>query len=167
MNLKICFALLSIGILVGAILYFLRKNNLGRSGTIVGAAVKSGQVDADKLNWLNENICSFKKNYCGFLIENERIDKGYSINQLKKLQDKYGVVLSKPVFSLSVDFYEKYPSEKRAVLMTLVRQWLKNSGKLNAETGDLLEAIEKEAVEEAFEEFKRVFESFDFSRKRD
>lgn len=166
MNLKICFALLSIGILVGAILYFLRKNNLGRSGTIVGAAVKSGQVDADKLNWLNENICSFKKNYCGFLIENERIDKGYSINQLKKLQDKYGVVLSKPVFSLSVDFYEKYPNEKRAVLMTLVRQWLKNSGKLNAETGDLLEAIEKEAVEEAFEEFKQVFESFDFSRKR-
>lgn len=167
MNLKICFALLSIGILVGAILYFLRKNNLGRSGTIVGAAVKSGQVDADKLNWLNENICSFKKNYCGFLIENERIDKGYSINQLKKLQDKYGVVLSKPVFSLSVDFYEKYPNEKRAVLMTLVRQWLKNSGKLNAETGDLLEAIEKEAVEDAFEEFKQVFESFDFSRKRD
>lgn len=167
MNLKICFALLSIGILVGAILYFLRKNNLGRSGTIVGAAVKSGQVDADKLNWLNENICSFKKNYCGFLIENERIDKGYSINQLKELQDKYGVVLSKPVFSLSVDFYEKYPNETRSVLMTLVRQWLKNSGKLNAETGDLLEAIEKEAVEEAFEEFKQVFESFDFSRKRD
>ena len=87
MNLKICFALLSIGILVGAILYLLRKNILRRSGTFVGAAVKSAQDDADKLNWLNENIRSFKKNYCGFLIENERIDKGYSINQLKELQD--------------------------------------------------------------------------------
>lgn len=139
MNLKICFALLSIGILVGAILYFLRKNNLGRSGTIVGAVVKSGQVDADKLNWLNENIRSFKKNYCGFLIENERIDKGYSINQLKELQDKYGVVLSKPVFSLSVDFYEKYPNETRSVLMNLIRQWLKDSGKLNVETDNLFD----------------------------
>ena len=167
MNLKICFALLSIGILVGAILYFLRKNNLGRSGTIVGAAVKSGQVDADKLNWLNENICSFKKNYCGFLIENERIDKGYSINQLKKLQDKYGVVLSKPVFSLSVDFYEKYPNETRSVLMNLIRQWLKNSGKLNVETDNLLDAIENRAIEEASEEFKQVFKSFNFSQKCD
>jgi hypothetical protein len=167
MNLKICFALLSIGILVGAILYFLRKNNLGRSGTIVGAAVKSGQVDADKLNWLNENIRSFKKNYCGFLIENERIDKGYSINQLKELQDKYGVVLSKPVFSLSVDFYEKYPNETRSVLMNLIRQWLKNSGKLNVETDNLLDAIENRAIEEASEEFKQVFKSFDFSQKCD
>ena len=167
MNLKICFALLSIGILVGAILYFLRKNNLGRSGTIVGAAVKSGRVDADKLNWLNENIRSFKKNYCGFLIENERIDKGYSINQLKELQDKYGVVLSKPVFSLSVDFYEKYPNETRSVLMNLIRQWLKNSGKLNVETDNLLDAIENRAIEEASEEFKQVFKSFDFSQKCD
>lgn len=167
MNLKICFALLSIGILVGAILYFLRKNNLGRSETIVGAAVKSGQVDADKLNWLNENIRSFKKNYCGFLIENERIDKGYSINQLKELQDKYGVVLSKPVFSLSVDFYEKYPNETRSVLMKLIRQWLKNSGKLNVETDNLLDAIENRAIEEASEEFKQVFKSFVFSQKCD
>lgn len=167
MNLKICFALLSIGILVGAILYFLRKNNLGRSETIVGAAVKSGQVDADKLNWLNENIRSFKKNYCGFLIENERIDKGYSINQLKELQDKYGVVLSKPVFSLSVDFYEKYPNETRSVLMNLIRQWLKNSGKLNVETDNLLDAIENRAIEEASEEFKQVFKSFVFSQKCD
>ncbi len=167
MNLKICFALLSIGILVGAILYFLRKNNLGRSGTIVGAVVKSGQVDADKLNWLNENIRSFKKNYCGFLIENERIDKGYSINQLKELQDKYGVVLSKPVFSLSVDFYEKYPNETRSVLMNLIRQWLKDSGKLNVETDNLLDAIENRAIEEASEEFKQVFKSFDFSQKCD
>ena len=167
MNLKICFELLSIGILVGAILYFLRKNNLGRSGTIVGAAVKSGRVDADKLNWLNENIRSFKKNYCGFLIENERIDKGYSINQLKELQDKYGVVLSKPVFSLSVDFYEKYPNETRSVLMNLIRQWLKNSGKLNVETDNLLDAIENRAIEEASEEFKQVFKSFDFSQKCD
>lgn len=167
MNLKICFALLSIGILVGAILYFLRKNNLGRSGTIVGAAVKSGQVDADKLNWLNENIRSFKKNYCGFLIENERIDKGYSINQLKELQDKYGVVLSKPVFSLSVDFYEKYPNETRSVLMNLIRQWLKNSGKLNVETDNLLDAIENRAIEKASEEFKQVFKSFDLSQKCD
>ena len=167
MNLKICFALLSIGILVGAILYFLRKNNLGRSGTIVGAAVKSGQVDADKLNWLNENIRSFKKNYCGFLIENERIDKGYSINQLKELQDKYGVVLSKPVFSLSVDFYKKYPNETRSVLMNLIRQWLKKSGKLNVETDNLLDAIENRAIEEASEEFKQVFKSFDFSQKCD
>ena len=167
MNLKICFALLSIGILVGASLYFLRKNNLGRSGTIVGAVVKSGQVDADKLNWLNENIRSFKKNYCGFLIENERIDKGYSINQLKELQDKYGVVLSKPVFSLSVDFYEKYPNETRSVLMNLIRQWLKDSGKLNVETDNLLDAIENRAIEEASEEFKQVFKSFDFSQKCD
>ena len=167
MNLKICFALLSIGILVGAILYFLRKNNLGRSGTIVGAVVKSGQVDADKLNWLNENIRSFKKNYCGFLIENERTDKGYSINQLKELQDKYGVVLSKPVFSLSVDFYEKYPNETRSVLMNLIRQWLKDSGKLNVETDNLLDAIENRAIEEASEEFKQVFKSFDFSQKCD
>lgn len=167
MNLKICFALLGFGILVGAILYLLRKNNLGRSGTIVGAAVKSGQVDADKLNWLNENIRFFKKNYCGFLIENERIDKGYSINQLKELQDKYGVVLSKPVFSLSVDFYEKYPNETRSVLMNLIRQWLKNSGKLNVETDNLLDAIENRAIEEASEEFKQVFKSFDFSQKCD
>lgn len=167
MNLKICFALLSIGILVGAILYLLRKNILGRSGTFVGAAVKSSQVDADKLNWLNENIRSFKKNYCGFLIENERIDKGYSINQLKELQDKYGVVLSKPVFSLSVDFYEKYPNETRSVLMNLIRRWLKNSGKMNVETDNLLDAIENRAIEEASEEFKQVFKSFDFSQKCD
>jgi len=165
MNLKICFALLSIGILVGAILYLLRKNILGRSGTFVGAAVKSAQDDADKLNWLNENIRSFKKNYCGFLIENERIDKGYSINQLKELQDKYGVVLSKPVFSLLVDFYEKYPNETRSVLMNLIRRWLKNSGKMNVETDNLLDAIENRAIEEASEEFKQVFKSFDFSQK--
>lgn len=165
MNLKICFALLGIGILVGAILYLLRKNNLGRSGTIVDATVKSAQVDADKLNWLNENIRSFKKNYCGFLIENERIDKGYSINQLKELQDKYGVVLSKPVFSLLVDFYEKYPNETRSVLMNLIRQWLKNSGKMNVETGNLLETIENKAIEEASEEFRQTLESFDFSKK--
>lgn len=143
MNLKICFALLGIGILVGAILYLLRKNNSERSGTVIGAAVKIEQVDAGKLNWLDENIRSFKKNYCGFLIENERIDKGYSISQLKELQDKYGVVLSKPVFSLSVDFYEKYPNETRSVFMALVRQWLKNSGKSDVETNNLLEAIEK------------------------
>lgn len=164
MNLKICFALLGIGILVGAILYLLRKNNSERSGTVIGAAVKIEQVDAGKLNWLDENIRSFKKNYCGFLIENERIDKGYSISQLKELQDKYGVVLSKPVFSLSVDFYEKYPNETRSVFMALVRQWLKNSGKSDVETNNLLEAIEKKAIEEASEEFKQVFESFDFKK---
>lgn len=158
MNLKICFAILGIGILIGAILYLLRKNSLGPLGATIGTTQKSAQVDADKLNWLDENIHSYEKKYCGYLIENERIEKGISISQVKELQDKYGVVLVKPTFTLSVDFYEKYPDDKRTVLLDTIKQWLKNAGE-TTETNDLLEAIEKKAIQNATEEFKQVFKT--------
>ena len=51
--------------------------------------------------------------------------------------------------------------------MNLIRRWLKNSGKMNVETDNLLDAIENRAIEEASEEFKQVFKSFDFSQKCD
>ena len=158
MNLKICFTILGIGILIGAILYLLRKNNLGPVGATASTTQKSAQVDADKLNWLDENIHSYEKKYCGYLIENERIEKGISISQVKELQDKYGVVLVKPTFTLAVDFYEKYPDDKRSVLMDTIKQWLKNAGE-TTETNDLLEAIEKKAIQNATEEFKKVFKN--------
>lgn len=157
MNLKICFAILGIGILIGAILYLLRKKNLGLSGATTETVPKSAQIDSGKLNWLDENIHSYEKKYCGYLIENERIEKGISISQIKELQDKYGVVLVKPTFTLAVDFYEKYPDDKRSVLMDTIYQWLKNAGE-TVKTNDLLEAIEKKAIQNATEEFNKVFE---------
>lgn len=158
MNLKICFAILGIGILIVAIFYLIRKKNLGLSGATTETILKLTQVDSGKLNWLDENIRSYEKKYCGYLIENERIERGISISQVRELQNKYGVVLVKPTFTLAVDFYEKYPDDKRSVLMDTINQWLKNAGEI-AETNDPLEAIEKKAIQNATEEFKKVFKT--------
>ena len=162
-GLKICFALLGIAIIIKHL--HNRQNSANTTEQNSALPTPYVQPDIELMKWLNDAIHSFERKYCSYLIERNRIEKGYTISQMKELQDKYGIVYAEPTFTLKTEFYEKYPDKKRSVLIDLTKQWLKGVGE-NVGTGnqddlnDLVEAIKNKAIQNATEEFKQVFPKF-------
>lgn len=163
-GLKICFALLG----VVAVIAIIIKHQRNKRASVCNAEQDSVQTEVsaqqnvEQTKWLDESVRSFEKKYCGYLIERNRVERGFTISQMKELQDKYGVIYAEPTFALKTEFYEKYPEEKRSVLINLTRYWLMTSGEITELIGQddldaLVDVIKKNAIQNATEEFKRVF----------
>lgn len=165
-GLKICFALLG----VAAVIAIIIKHQRNKCASVCNAEQNpvqtevSAQQNVEQTKWLDEAVHSFEKEYCGYLIERNRVERGYTISQMRELQDKYGVIYAEPSFALKTEFYEKYPDEKRSALINLTKQWLINLGEKiemdnQNDLDDLVDAIKNKAIQNATEEFKKVFKT--------
>lgn len=156
-NFKFVLVFIGLGIAIAILsIWITRKKRVGECSK-VNVQSSMTQIDADKVDWFNEVVSAFEKKFCGYLIESERIEKELSISAVKSLQEKYGVVLIKPSLMLVTAFSEKYPGEKITVLYELGRKWLEKQGVLGVDEDSLSSEIESMAVQNATEEFNKVF----------
>lgn len=158
------------GLSNGALIFVVIIGLLAAALLIYKSIKKKKSVDSDRtsnsdecvvseamVSWFGKCLQAYAKNYCAYLLEQNRLKNNLSMDEVKSLRDKYGVERISPDLFLEMKFAESFPSADMDALKAMQKAWL-DEKHISYYENSMSETIAQEIERNVTSEFQKEFE---------